>query len=245
MCNNEGVALGWANGKAFGPQSEYQKLLRRPFLRPTRPLPRLLRQTTMMMVISPSQTGFPMEAKLIVVAGKSAQKSIPLKLPTIIGRSHEAGVTVNHPMVSRQHAELFETDGLLMIRDLGSLNGTVVGDQRIKESPLPPDANFTVGPLTFKVQYVYNGDLGALPAPVLAEKPNADSQETEPSPKSPGELTDNKIAKTIVPKPIEKKPDKKKSDETVPANAKPAQKPAKESKESSGDPFDDMLNELL
>jgi pSer/pThr/pTyr-binding forkhead associated (FHA) protein len=191
----------------------------------------------MMVVISPSQTGFLMEVKLIVVAGKSAQKSIPLKLPTIIGRSHEAGVTVNHPMVSRQHAELFEADGLLMIRDLGSLNGTVVGDQRIKESPLPPDANFTVGPLTFQVQYAYNGDLGALPAPVLAEKPTTDSRETEPLPKSPGELTDNKMVKTIVTKPIGKK-----SDETRPVSTKPAQQPPKE---SSGDPFDDMLNELL
>ncbi len=94
-----------------------------------------------------------MEAKLIVVGGKASKAKIALKLPTVIGRSREAGLTIAHPMISRRHCEVFEADGLLMVRDLGSLNGTVVGGQRVKESPLPPDAEFTVGPLTFRAEY--------------------------------------------------------------------------------------------
>ena len=91
-----------------------------------------------------------MEATLIVVGGKASKKSIPLKLPTVVGRSRKAGLTIAHPMVSRQHCEVFESNGLLMVRDLKSLNGTMVGSQRIKEAPLPPDAELTIGPITFR-----------------------------------------------------------------------------------------------
>jgi pSer/pThr/pTyr-binding forkhead associated (FHA) protein len=114
-----------------------------------------------------------MEAKLIVVGGKASKSAIALKLPTIIGRSREAGLTIAHPMISRQHCELFEVDGLLMIRDMGSLNGTVVAGQQIKNSPLPPNTEFTVGPLTFRADYTYEGDLSQLPAAELVEKSGA------------------------------------------------------------------------
>jgi predicted component of type VI protein secretion system len=126
-----------------------------------------------------------MEAKLIVVGGKASKAEIALKLPTVIGRSRAAGLTIAHPMVSRQHCELFETDGLLMVRDLGSLNGTFVDGQSIKESPLPPDAKFKVGPLTFRTAYHYEGDLGKLPTPVLAE-PRAAVAPGDAKPESPG-----------------------------------------------------------
>jgi pSer/pThr/pTyr-binding forkhead associated (FHA) protein len=118
-----------------------------------------------------------MDAELIVVKGKATKAKIPLKLPTVIGRSRKADLTVAHPMVSRKHCEVFEADGLLMVRDLESLNGTVVSGQRIKQSPLPPDAELTVGPLTFRAQYKYAGDLSKLPAAVLAESSAAASPE--------------------------------------------------------------------
>jgi hypothetical protein len=110
-----------------------------------------------------------MDAKLIVVDGKASKDEIALKLPTIIGRGKEAGLTVAHPMVRRQHCEVYEANGLLMIRDLGSLNGTKWNDQSVKEAPLPPGGTFTVGPLTFRAEYSYDGDLSQLPQPVLAE----------------------------------------------------------------------------
>lgn len=130
-----------------------------------------------------------MDAKLIVVGGKTSKKSIALKLPAVIGRGREAGLTVSHPMISRRHCELFEADGLLMVRDLGSLNGTVIDGQRIKESPLPPEGEFTVGPLTFRAEYEYAGDLNALPDAVLADPvaPQPEQQESwadSPQPES-------------------------------------------------------------
>jgi pSer/pThr/pTyr-binding forkhead associated (FHA) protein len=162
----------------------------------------------------------PMDAELVVVGGKASKGAVALHLPTVIGRSKRASLTVAHPMVSRKHAELFETNGLLMIRDLGSLNGTRVDGQRVKEAPLPPNAEFTIGPLTFQAKYEYQGDLSKLPAVVPAEEPNRDAASTQSWGESPDfEVFDDDAL-----------PD-------MPAEEKPA-------KESTGDPFEDMLNDL-
>ena len=165
-------------------------------------------------------SGASMYAELIVVGGKASKRAIKLKLPMVIGRGRHARLTIAHPMISRRHAELFEAAGLLMIRDLGSLNGTVIDGRRIKEAPLPPDAEFTIGPLTFQAKYEYQGDLSKLPAPVLAEELRGDVATTEPWSESPDfEALDESSAK--------KEPDKK----------EPVQK-------STGDPFEDLLNDL-
>lgn len=96
-----------------------------------------------------------MEAKLIVVSGDAAAGQYDLELPAIIGRSRGADVTLVHPLVSRQHCEVFEANGLLMVRDLGSRNGTFVGETRIADEAMPvkPGDLITVGPVTFRAVY--------------------------------------------------------------------------------------------
>jgi pSer/pThr/pTyr-binding forkhead associated (FHA) protein len=134
-----------------------------------------------------------MQPKLIVVGGKASKREVSLKLPCTIGRSREADLTVAHPMVSRKHCEAFERAGLLMVRDLGSLNGTYVGGCRIREAPLPPNKEFTVGPLTFRVKYEYSGDLGVLPPVIPAEEapaPQAAAASAQPTPAQPARPPD-------------------------------------------------------
>ena len=99
-----------------------------------------------------------MHAKLRVIGGKANKKEILLKLPSVVGRSREAGLTIAHPMISRQHCEIFESGGLVRIRDLGSTNGTYVAGKKVAESILHPRDQFSVGPLTFEVDYEYVGD---------------------------------------------------------------------------------------
>jgi predicted component of type VI protein secretion system len=94
-----------------------------------------------------------MKAKLILVAGKADKGEVRLKLPTIIGRTRDAGLMIAHKTVSRRHCELFERHGMLYVRDSGSLNGTLVDDAPIKESMLKPGHTVTVGPLTFRAEY--------------------------------------------------------------------------------------------
>lgn len=109
-----------------------------------------------------------MDAKLVIVGGKANKSEVDLKLPTIIGRSRDADLTMAHPMVSRQHCEIFEVNGLLKLRDLGSLNGTLANNQKVTEVDLPPNAKFTIGPLTFEVKYDYVGEIASAPQAAAA-----------------------------------------------------------------------------
>lgn len=141
-----------------------------------------------------------MNAKLKVVGGKANKGTISLKLPTVIGRSRKAGLTIAHPMISRRHCELYEADdGLLMIRDFDSLNGTVIAERRIKEAALPPDAEFSIGPLTLRAEYAYEGDLSGLPETVFAE-PLAESAEPQESwSDSPEPIAVDQMTETVPP----------------------------------------------
>jgi len=91
--------------------------------------------------------------KLVVVSGEVKTKELNIKLPSTIGRGRTTAVILPHPLVSRNHCELYEADGQLMVRDLGSLNGTFVNNERITESRLAPDELLTVGTVTFRVVY--------------------------------------------------------------------------------------------
>jgi len=103
-----------------------------------------------------------MQAKLIVVRGKATRSVVDLKLPAVIGRHKDADLTIEHPTISRRHCELFEKDGALVVRDFGSLNGTLVDDERVKIELIKPGGVLTVGPLSFRAEYELAGDLPEL-----------------------------------------------------------------------------------
>jgi len=106
------------------------------------------------------------KAKLVVVGGDAKAAEIALSLPTVIGRGREASLTLPHPLVSRQHCELFEKDGLLHVRDMKSLNGTYVDSHRIEaSSALNPDQLLTIGNVTFRAVYSLDDSSIAKPKP--------------------------------------------------------------------------------
>ena len=95
-----------------------------------------------------------LKAKLVVVGGDAKAKEVALRLPTVIGRGKDVSLTLPHPLVSRRHTEIFEKDGYLYVKDLGSLNGTYVNNRRIKEEQkLPPNHLLTLGNVTFRAVY--------------------------------------------------------------------------------------------
>lgn len=94
-----------------------------------------------------------MNAKLLVVGGEISSGEYVLDLPTVIGRGHDAGLRLSHPLISRRHCEISEKDGLLYVRDLGSLNGTFIADNRVSEAVLRPDELMTIGPVILRAVY--------------------------------------------------------------------------------------------
>lgn len=95
-----------------------------------------------------------MKAKLEVVSG-AKPACLEIRLPTVIGRSNTAKVKLRGSTVSRQHCEIYEYEGQLVVRDLDSSNGTIVNGHRI-EAPtfLTPDDLLTVGPVTLRATAV-------------------------------------------------------------------------------------------
>ena len=57
-------------------------------------------------------------------------------LPFRIGRSPDLELTLHSDSVSTEHAEIYQGDGSLRLRDLSSTNGTFVNRERVDDSPI-------------------------------------------------------------------------------------------------------------
>jgi len=90
------------------------------------------------------------KARLSVIGGDIGASEVTLELPAIIGRGAEAALPLNSSLISRRHCELFSRDGAVWVRDLGSLNGTFVGREKISEHVLVTGDLLTVGTVTFR-----------------------------------------------------------------------------------------------
>jgi ABC transport system ATP-binding/permease protein len=64
-----------------------------------------------------------------------------------IGRDPSNDVSINHPTVSKKHAEIVKEGGRVYLKDLGSTNGTFVNGIKIKKHPLQELDRIVIGPL--------------------------------------------------------------------------------------------------
>jgi len=118
-----------------------------------------------------------MEVTLVVLEGDLGEGRPAVQVPVVLGRSRSCGLRLQHPTVSRRHCQLFEVEGLVMVRDLGSLNGTLVDSRPVEQAPLKPGERLTIGPFTFQVEYEYEGE----PALGGATEPAAPNSSTMPA----------------------------------------------------------------
>src|ERR1700730_11970425 len=72
---------------------------------------------------------------------------------TLIGRQDECDVRLDHKSVSKMHCVLVKTDGLLLLRDLGSTNGTRVNGTRVRRAALLPNDKVSVANFHFRVLF--------------------------------------------------------------------------------------------
>lgn len=75
-----------------------------------------------------------------------------LSVPFVIGRSRDVNLTISHPMVSRRHCLIYEEKGTFRLQDLGSLNGTYLGKDRVTELVLEDGSEFLIG----NIRFVFN-----------------------------------------------------------------------------------------
>ncbi len=71
---------------------------------------------------------------------------------TIVGRQEDCDIRIPLPEVSRQHAEITITRQGVLVKDLGSSNGTYVNNRRVKQKQLEPGDHLVIGPVVFTVQ---------------------------------------------------------------------------------------------
>src|SRR4051794_3063780 len=65
--------------------------------------------------------------------------------PLVVGSAEEAELTLNVPCVSRRHCVIEPLDERVIVRDLGSTNGTLVNGVRVAHAELRPGVVLTIG----------------------------------------------------------------------------------------------------
>ncbi|MCS6852877.1 MAG: FHA domain-containing protein [Gemmataceae bacterium] len=70
---------------------------------------------------------------------------------TLVGRREDCDLCLDSKSVSKIHCVLVKTDGLLLLRDLGSTNGTRVNGQRVRRAILLPNDELVIAGIPFRV----------------------------------------------------------------------------------------------
>ncbi len=91
------------------------------------------------------------EACLVVIYGLDLGKKFNLDRPSlIIGRSSKADIQIDQESVSRNHCKIINTGKTIMLRDLGSTNGTYINDELVDEYVLRDGDFIKIGRCIFK-----------------------------------------------------------------------------------------------
>lgn len=89
-------------------------------------------------------------ASLLVRSGSLKGKRLTVRTPVVnIGRADYNDLVIPEPSVSASHAKLQRREGIWVLSDLGSTNGTFVDGERVtEETPLGPGAAIRFGEVT-------------------------------------------------------------------------------------------------
>lgn len=85
------------------------------------------------------------KVSVAVIAGPEAGRIFSVeKARVVIGR-HDADINIEDPEISRSHAAIELSGDKATLLDLGSTNGTFVGEEQIRECPLENQSEFSLG----------------------------------------------------------------------------------------------------
>lgn len=94
-----------------------------------------------------------MEVTLVVVQPDGKTRPVTMKRARlVIGRKKESDIRIPVSSVSREHCEVRVEGGKVLVRDMGSSNGTYINRERIQEAEVQAGQILAVGPAVFVVQ---------------------------------------------------------------------------------------------
>jgi len=111
---------------------------------------------------------------------------------TLVGRKEDCDLRLEHKSVSKLHCVIVKTDGLLLVRDLGSTNGTRVNGQRVRRAALLPNDKVTIAGFQFKVF------LGPASPPPVSQDENTQHIDA----KDIANIAGGELADSVVDEPI-------------------------------------------
>ncbi len=75
----------------------------------------------------------------------------------LVGRGADSDLRIDHKSISKLHCVLVKTDGLILLRDLGSTNGTRVNGQRVRRAALLPNDTLAFANFKYVVRFGTGG----------------------------------------------------------------------------------------
>ena len=94
-----------------------------------------------------------MDVALLLLRDRGERRRFPLANDVVtIGRSEGCDLRIPLGDVSRKHCTLVQSEGQILVQDLGSSNGTYVNGKRVQEASLRAGDQIRIGSLRFTVQ---------------------------------------------------------------------------------------------
>jgi pSer/pThr/pTyr-binding forkhead associated (FHA) protein len=132
-----------------------------------------------------------MDFQLVVLRGRSATTALKLgDGVTTAGRHDDCQLRIKSSEVSRRHCQFFEKNGLLLVKDLGSSNGTMLNGKKIEgQRVLEPGDELSIGPVQLRVEKIGQPAPSPKVSPVTAPGKPGDTAVPTPT-VTPGAASD-------------------------------------------------------
>ena len=133
-------------------------------------------------------------AKLVVHSGTLQAREFELKAGTnSLGRADENDFAIDDPSVSSFHAQVIVDGGSILIKDLGSTNGTFILHSQVNEGMIQPGQFIRLGNVYLVLQAdspasraVHGGAAAVIPTPVAPNPGQGRSASPTPAPSAGG-----------------------------------------------------------
>lgn len=128
--------------------------------------------------------------QLIANASWLQGQQFTLLAHTVLGRDSGCDITIPGTHLSRRHAEIAISGNKLLVRDLGSSNGTFINGKKVEQGELYPGDQVQFDVLTFTVEGPKDGAVAEREAnatmmrPIIQGKEKLQPAATPPRPKN-------------------------------------------------------------